>query len=812
MKISYNWLKDFIKTDLSPEEIGKLLTSSGLEVEAIEPFETVKGGLKGVVIAKVLTCEQHPNADKLRVTTVDNGTGNPVPVVCGAPNVAAGQTVIMATVGSVLYPVGSEEPLKIAKAKIRGEVSEGMLCAEDELGLGVSHAGILVLDTDLPVGTPASEYFKIENDYVFEIGLTPNRADAASHLGVARDLKALISKEVNLPVVKNLTSNSSASVVIDIKDTKACPRYTGVVIKGLKVEKSPEWLQNRLKAIGVNPINNVVDATNYVLHDLGQPLHAFDLSKITSGKVAIQTLAEGTPFVTLDGTERKLKASDLVICNDNEPMCLAGVFGGKESGVSEATVDIFLESAYFNPDVVRKTSQVHALKTDSSFRFERGTDPNMPLFALKRAAELIIDVAGGAVASEFYDVYPEKIQNFEVTVDYQRIRDLIGVEVSDSEITQILTNLEIQISFENGTQKVLSVPPYRVDVTREADIAEDILRIVGFDKISLSPYLGTEFLADHDENSRDHVYEQIGDLLSANGFYEVVTNSLTKPEYWAKLNEINSEENVEILNKLSEELGVMRQTLLFSGLEVISHNINRRQKDVKIFDLGKIYKKLSANEKDINGTGYSEKYSLGIFLTGNKYAESWMAKSETVSFYDALAPVQAVFERFNVKNLKLTPISNGIYAQGVEIFANGKVLAKVGAVQANILKKMDIKQAVWFADIDIDTLLKIYRKEYKFAEVPKFPEVRRDLSLVLDKKVSFAEVKEVALKTDKELIKNVNIFDVYEGDKIEDGKKSYSVSFAMQHADRTLTDEEINKVFNNLITNFESKLGAVIRK
>lgn len=804
MKISYNWLKDFIKTDLSAEEIGSLLTSSGLEVEGIEAFETVKGGLRGVVIAQVLTCVQHPNADKLRVTTVDIGNGTPIPVVCGAPNVAAGQKVLLATVGATLYPIGSDEPLKIAKAKIRGEVSEGMICAEDELGLGISHDGIMVLDTPLPIGTPTADYLKIENDFVFEIGLTPNRADAASHLGVARDLRALINKEVSKPTLKNIKPELSHKIAIEIKDTKACPRYTGVIITGLKVEKSPEWLQNRLKAIGVNPINNIVDATNYVLHDLGQPLHAFDLSKITSGKVLIQTLPENTPFITLDGIERKLKSTDLVICNNNEPMCLAGVFGGKESGVSETTTQIFLESAYFSPDVVRKTSQIHGLKTDSSFRFERGTDPNMPLFALKRASELIIDIAGGSIASEYIDVYAEPISHHTVQVDYQRIRDLIGIEVSDSEINSILENLEIGIKANEGSKKTLSVPPYRVDVTREADIAEEVLRIHGFDKIQLAPFLGTQFLAEHEENSRDHIYEQIGDLLSANGFYEIVTNSLTKPEYWSKNKAFNSEENVEILNKLSEELGVMRPTLLFSGLEVIGHNINRRQKDLKLFDLGKSYKKVEGK--------YQEKYNLAIFYTGNKYPESWLTKSEPSSFYDILAPVQMLLERFNLKVQKLIPISNDVFSQGVSILANGKEVATIGSIQGNILKKQDIKQNVWFADLDMDLILKIYRKEYKFNEVPKFPEVRRDLSLVLDKKISFAEVKEVALKTDKELIKSVNVFDVYEGDKIEASQKSYSVSFAMQHTDRTLTDEEINKVFNKLIENFESKLSAIIRR
>lgn len=804
MKISYNWLKNFINTDLSAEEIGKLLTSSGLEVESIEPIETIKGGLKGVIIAQVLTCEPHPNADKLRVTTVDTGSGVPIPVVCGAPNVAAGQKVLLATVGSTLYPVGSEEPLKISKAKIRGEVSEGMLCAEDELGIGVSHDGIMVLDTELPIGTPATEYLNIETDFVIEIGLTPNRADAASHLGVARDLKALTGVTVTLPLLKNNKVNASENIKIDVKDINACPRYTGVIIKDLQVGKSPEWLQNRLKAIGVNPINNVVDATNYVLHDLGQPLHAFDLSKITTGNVVVQYLPENTIFTTLDGVERKLKSTDLVICNGDEPMCLAGVFGGKDSGVSDHTTSIFLESAYFNPDVVRKASQVHGLKTDSSFRFERGTDPNMPLFALQRAAELIADIANGTIASAYIDLYPEKIQNFEVHADYQRIRDLIGINIGDERITQILQSLDIQIIEENGYKKILSVPPYRVDVSREADIAEEILRIHGFDKIELAPFLGTEFLASHDENSRDHIYEQVGDLLSANGYFEIVTNSLTKPEHWTKIEEFNNDENVEILNKLSEELGVMRQTLLFSGLEVISHNINRRQKDLKLFDLGKTYKKKEGK--------YAEKYNLGIFLTGNKYAESWMAKSEPVSFYDALAPVQMLLERFNLKAQKLVPLSSGIYSQAVTIVANGKEVAKVGTVQAAVLKKMDIKQEVWFADIDIDLVLKAYKKEYKFTEVPKYPEVRRDLSLVLDKKISFTEVKELAFKTDKELIKNVNVFDIYEGDKIEAGKKSYSVSFAMQHSDRTLTEDEIQRTFNKLIENYESKLGALIRK
>jgi phenylalanyl-tRNA synthetase beta chain len=651
MKISYKWLKELIDITETPEETGRLLTGTGLEVESIEEIESIKGGLQGVVIGEVLTCEKHPEADRLKNTTVDVGEENPLSIVCGAPNVAAGQKVIVAKVGAVLYPTGSEQPLVLKKSKIRGSLSEGMICAEDELGLGTSHDGILVLETTLPNGTPASEYFGISSDYLIEIGLTPNRADAASHYGVARDLKAVLNRPISLPSVDGFTvNNENLPVQVEVRNQEACPRYTGLTISGIKVGDSPEWLKQRLQTIGIRSINNIVDITNYICHELGQPMHAFDADKITGKKVIVTTVPAGTPFVTLDGIERKISDSDLMICNEGtngnpEPMCIAGVFGGLTSGVSNETTSIFLESAYFSPIWVRKTAQRFSLKTDSSFRFERGTDPNMPLFALKRAALLIQEIAGGSVSSQITDIYPEPIQDFRVPMRYRNIDRLIGKSLDKNLIRNILNSLDIQTEDENETSFTAIVPPYRVDVQREADVIEEILRIYGFGQVELSESLSSDYLSDFPVNDPEKLKLRVSELLAANGFNEMINNSLTKPEYQASLGEALVGNPVKILNYLSEDLSVMRQTLLFSGLEVIAYNSNRRQRDLKLFEFGKTYHLL--NEK------YVEKERLSVFVTGAIQQESWLEKARETVFHDLAAFVSQVLSAMKIRDFQI---------------------------------------------------------------------------------------------------------------------------------------------------------------
>lgn len=803
MKISYNWLKDYIALDISPKATGDLLTQSGLEVESIEEHETIKGGLKGLVIGEVLTCEKHPDADKLSVTTVDIGADAPSPIVCGAPNVAKGQKVIVATIGTTLYPEG-HEPFKIKKAKIRGEVSEGMICAEDEIGLGTSHDGILVLDTTLPNGTPAADYFNISTDYIFEIGLTPNRADATSHVGVARDLKALLHKEVSMPDVTGFKIDSNTSPVsVDVQNSEACPRYSGLTIEGVTVKESPSWLKEKLTAIGLSPINNIVDITNFVLHELGQPLHAFDADKIVSKKVVIKTLAEKTPFTTLDEVERKLSAQDLMICDGDTPMCIAGVFGGLDSGVSDATQNIFLESAYFSPDWIRKTAQTHALKTDASFRFERGTDPNMVITALKRAALLIQELAGGKITSDITDVYPSEIKGFVVDASVSRINQLIGVEIPKAKIVEILESLDITVTADNGDALTLNVPPYRVDVQREADIVEEVLRIYGFDNVPLNDHLGTDYLADFPEKDKEKTISMISNILSDNGFNEIMNNSLTSSKYAALVDEVNESENVVILNKLSEDLDVMRQTSLFSGLESIVHNINRRQKNLKFYEFGKTYHKL--------GEDYKERNFLSLFVTGDQADESWLQPSEKSSLFELKQALSLIESKLGI-TLSLQTAKRSYYSQSVEVLAGSRVVGTLGKVASKLLKKMEIEQEVFFAELDFNVLNKKYSDAMVYQPISKYPEVRRDLSLVLDKRVTFADIANEAKKVERRLLKDINVFDVYEGEHIEEGKKSYSVSFILQDFENTLTDKQIDKTMNKLISTFEKELGALIRK
>jgi phenylalanyl-tRNA synthetase beta chain len=804
MKISYNWLKQYIQVDESAQEIANLLTRSGLEVEHVEQVEFIKGGLEGIVIGEVLTCKKHPEADKLSLTTVDIGNGSVVPIVCGASNVAAGQKVIVAMVGSTLYP-SAGEPLKIKKAKIRGEVSEGMICAEDEIGIGTSHAGIMVLSTDLPNGTPAAKYFNLEPDYVLEIGLTPNRADAASHIGVVRDLKALLHRQYQLPSVENFrVHQKSAPIEVIVENTEAAPRYSGVTISNLTVRDSPDWLKKRLESIGLTPINNVVDVTNFVLHELGQPLHAFDAAKITGNKVIVKTLPLGTPFVTLDGQERKLYDTDLMICNSEEPMCIAGVFGGINSGVTSQTKAIFLESACFNPVYIRKTSQKHGLKTDASFRFERGTDPNITVYALKRAALLIGEVAGGVVSSEIVDIYPQPVANFAVNLHYKNVNRLIGKALDKDTIKSILNNLDIQIIDETVQALQLSIPPYRVDVQREVDVIEEILRIYGYDNIEIPDRLHADYLAEFPSVDKNKLQYKITALLSDNGYYEIITNSLTKAVYTEKFAFVATGQNVEILNKLSEDLGVMRQTLLFSGLEVMAYNINRRQKELKLFEFGTTYYKAEGK--------YVEKNRLALFLAGDKQAESWQQKSKSVNFHDLLSTVQKLLQRMHVKNIESKDTELAIFSYGLCYKINNRDVVNVGLLQPSICKFMDMKGQVFYADIDWDYLVKQYSGNLEVAEVPKYPEVRRDLSLVIDKNISFRTIRQLAMASERRLLKSINVFDVYEGENIGKEKKSYSVSFVLQDENATLTDVVIDKTMQRLMQVFEKELNAVIRK
>ncbi|MCS4436008.1 phenylalanine--tRNA ligase subunit beta [Aquiflexum gelatinilyticum] len=803
MKISINRLKDFIALDHSPKEIASLLTGSGLEVEGIERFESIRGGLEGVVIGEVLTCERHPNADKLSLTTVDVG-GEIVPIVCGAPNVAKGQKVVVAKEGSVLYPV-SGDPLEIKKAKIRGEVSQGMICAEDEIGIGHSHAGIMVLDTDLPNGTPASQYFEVVSDHVLEIGLTPNRADAASHLGVARDLKALLKREICLPSVDQFKiDNNKRSIPVEVESAIDCPRYSGLTISNIQVGPSPNWLQNYLRALDLEPINNIVDITNFILHDLGQPLHAFDADKIEGGKIIVKKLPKETSFVTLDDKERKLSGEELMICDQKGGLCIAGVFGGKGSGVSDSTTTIFLESAYFSPDIIRKGSQFHGLKTDASFRFERGTDPNMPVYALKRAAMLIKEIAGGEISSDIIDLYPHPVSDLSIEVTYANIRRLIGKELAKEEIKTTLENLDIKILSESETGFTVSVKPYRVDVTREADVIEEILRIHGFDNVPLSENLKADYLAEHPAKDLNKLQYRLSEILSGLGYFEIITNSLTKPIYAEKSGFLEVNKNVEILNKLSEDLGVMRQSLLFSGLEVMSHNINRRQKDLKLFEFGTVYFK--------EESGYREEKRLAIYLTGDRAAESWLAPSKSVSFPDIYAVVELILEKMGIDNSEVQIVHEAPFDYALQINLGTKELGIIGLVQEEIGKFAEVRQEVFFADLNWDLITKKSKGLKKYGEISKFPEVRRDLSLVIDKKVTFDQIKKVANKAGGNLLQKVGVFDVYQGDKIESGKKAYALSFYLQDNEQTLTDKVIDKAMSRLIESFEKEVGALIRK
>ncbi|PZR20841.1 MAG: phenylalanine--tRNA ligase subunit beta [Flavobacterium psychrophilum] len=807
MRISYNWLKQFIKLDWKSEETAALLTDLGLEVEGVDKFESLKGGLEGVVVGHVLTCVQHPNADRLRITTVDLGDGTPVQIVCGAPNVAVGQKVPVATIGTTLYDKEGNA-FQIKKGKIRGEDSHGMICAEDELGLGEGHDGILVLDEDLKPGTPASKIFNIESDEVFEIGLTPNRADAMSHWGVARDLRAGLSQknvhtELITPSVSNFrVDKRTLKMDIKVEDNKLAPRYCGVTISGITVKPSPAWLQNRLKSIGLTPKNNIVDVTNYVLHELGQPLHAFDASKIKGNKVIVKTVPAGTKFTTLDDVERTLHEEDLMICDEAGPMCIAGVFGGKNSGVTEGTSSIFLESAYFNPVSVRKTAKRHGLSTDASFRFERGIDPTITEYALKRAALLIQETAGGEITSDITDIYPKKIEDNSVVVNFANVSRVIGQELSKETIKKILVSLDIKINTMSDAGLGLVVPAYRVDVTREIDVIEEILRVYGYNNISFTQKLNAS-ISNSARNEDYKLQNIIGAQMVSLGFNEMMANSLTTPDYIKLSENLKEEFNVMMLNPLSSDLSAMRQSLLFSALEAVSFNINRKRADLKLFEFGKTYHKLPS--------GYDENKHLTLTVTGSRLAESWSYTQKPVDFFMFKGYINLVLTRLGIAKIQTQPVTNDIFAEGIVLAVGTETIVEFGTIKKSVLKHFDIKQDVFFADFNWGAIIKLVTGKIKYVEISKFPEVRRDLALLVDQNVSFESIYTVAKQTEKSLLKDISLFDVYEGNNLPEGKKSYAVSFMLQDSSKTLTDEQIDKIMGKIRQNLEKETGAQLR-
>ncbi|MEW5675223.1 phenylalanine--tRNA ligase subunit beta [Flavobacterium enshiense] len=808
MRISYNWLKQFIKLDWNSEDTSALLTDLGLEVEGVDKYESLKGGLEGVVVGHVLTCVQHSNADKLRVTTVDIGAEAPVQIVCGAPNVAVGQKVPVATIGTKLYDKEGNA-FEIKKGKIRGEESHGMICAEDELGLGEGHDGIMVLDEKLVPGTPASKVFNIETDEVFEIGLTPNRADAMSHWGVARDLRAgLIQKGINHSelmtpsVSKFKVEKRTLKIDVKVEDSKLAPRYCGVTISGITVKPSPNWLQNRLKAIGLTPKNNIVDVTNYVLHELGQPLHAFDAAKIKGNKVIVKTVPAGTKFFTLDEVERTLHEEDLMICDENGPMCIAGVFGGKNSGVTENTTAIFLESAYFNPVSIRKTAKRHTLSTDASFRFERGIDPTITEYALKRAALLIQEVAGGEITSDPVDLYPKKIEDFSVLLNFNNVNKIIGQEIPKETIKKILVSLDIKVNSVSDAGLGLTIPAYRVDVQREIDVIEEILRIYGYNNINFT----TKLNASISNSSRTEDYKIqniIANQLVSQGFNEMMANSLTSPEYVKLSDKLKEEFNVLMLNPLSSDLSAMRQSLLFSGLEAVSYNVNRKNSDLKLFEFGKSYHKMPS--------GCDEIKHLTLFVTGNRLMESWTTAEKPSDFFLFKGYINAILSRLGLEKTVSQPLENDVFAEGIGYSIGKETIVEFGTVKKSILKHFDIKQEVLFADFNWGEILKLLSTKIKFTDIPKYPEVRRDLALLVDATVQFEQIYTIAKQSEKSLLKNVNLFDVYEGNNLPEGKKSYAVSFTLQDNSKTLTDAQIDKIMSKLQQNFEKEIGATLR-
>ncbi|MCX2584629.1 phenylalanine--tRNA ligase subunit beta [Pedobacter sp. MR22-3] len=799
MKISYNWLKQFVQLNKTPQELSLILTDIGLEVESVDKVQPVVGGLEGLVIGEVLTCMTHPNADRLRITTVNIGGKENLQIVCGAPNVGAGQKVVVAPVGTTVYPLEGE-PFKIKESKIRGEVSQGMICAEDEIGLGKSHDGIMVLAEDTEIGIRAKDHFKMDDDFVFEIGLTPNRADAASHLGVARDLAAYFRSDYEMPDLSAFkTDNENLVIPVEVEDMDACPRYSSVTISGVTVAASPDWLKDKLKVIGLRSVNNVVDITNYVLHGLGQPLHAFDADKIAGGRVIVKKVAEGTPFVTLDDAERKLSADDLMICNTEAPMCIAGVFGGKTSGVDADTKNIFLESAYFNSVSVRKTAKRHGLKTDASFRFERGTDPEITVTALKYAAILIKELAGGEISSSVSDIYPEPIRPFEFEVSYTNINQLIGAQIPAAEIKHIITALGITATSTSDDTLALRVPSFKVDVTRECDITEEVLRIYGYNNIEIPSKVNAS-LSYSVKPEKENTQNVIADVLTANGYAEIMCNSLTKSAYSKQ-----PDEAVFILNPLSSDLNVMRQELLMPALESVAYNQNRKNADVKFYEFGKTYHLI--NER------YVERQRLLLLISGAKQSEQWNHHAKPATFYNLKAAVDGIISRLGISGYQTDTLNDVHFAYGIKYFRGDKAIVSFGAATKADRKLADVHAEVFYADFDWAAILDIVKKnKIVNKELSKYPQVRRDLSLLIDQAVTFDTLKGIAFKTDKKLIKEVGVFDVYVGDKLPEGKKSYALNFILQDEEQTLTDKQIESTMQKLIANLTQQAGAEIRK
>lgn len=820
MNISYNWLKEYVNFDLTPDEVAAALTSIGLETGDVEEVQSIKGGLEGLVIGKVLTCEPHPNSDHMHITTVNLGQGDPVQIVCGAANVAAGQKVVVATLGTKLYD--GDECFTIKKSKLRGVESNGMICAEDEIGIGTSHEGIIVLPEDVVPGTLAKDYYNIKSDYVLEVDITPNRSDACSHYGVARDLYAWLIQNGRQATLKRPSvdafkvDNHDMNIDIVVENTEACPRYAGVAIKNVTVKESPEWLQNKLRLIGVRPINNIVDITNYILHAYGQPMHCFDADKIKGGKIVVKTCPEGTKFVTLDEVERKLSDRDLMICNAEEPMCIAGVFGGLDSGTTETTKDVFLESAYFHPTWVRKTARRHGLSTDSSFRFERGIDPNGTIYALKEAALLVKELAGGEIASEIKDNYPAPIADFPVELSYEYTNALIGKVIPAETIKSIVTSLEMKITGETPEGLSLLVPAYRVDVQRPCDVVEDILRIYGYNNVEIPTSVKSSLSVKGDVDKSVKLQNLVSEQLVGCGFNEIMNNSLTAATYYEGLETYKPENLVQLMNPLSNDLNVMRATLLFGGLESIQHNANRKNADLKFFEFGNCYH-FNAEKKNPEKVlaAYSEELHLGLWITGKRVSNSWAHPDENTSVYELKAYVLNIFRRLGVNfgGLVFGNLTDDIYSVAISVHTRGgKLLATFGVLHKKIQKAFDIDNEVYYADLNWKELMKaIKNNTVAYKEISKFPAVKRDLALLIDKKVQFAEIEKIAYETDKKLLKSVELFDVYEGKNLEAGKKSYAVSFMLQDENATLNDKQIDKVMQKLIANLQNKLDAKLR-
>ncbi len=820
MNISYKWLKEYVDFELTPQEVCDALTSEGLEVDALEEVQSIKGGLKGLYVGKVLTCDVHPDSDHLHVTTVDLGRETPSQIVCGAPNVAAGQKVIVADIGCVLYDGDKEFVIK--KSKLRGVESYGMICAEDEIGVGNSHDGIIVLPEDAPVGQPAAEYYNLESDWLIEVDITANRADALSHWGVARDLYAwLVQNGYNTSLHRPsddafAVDNNDLPVDVTIENTEACKRYACVSLSGCEVKESPEWLQNKLRVIGLRPINNIVDITNYIMMAYGQPLHCFDADMVKGHHIIVKTMPEGTPFVTLDGEEHKLSERDLAICNTDEPMCIAGVFGGKGSGTYDTTCNVVLESAYFHPTWIRKSARRHGLSTDASFRFERGIDPNGVIYALKQAALLCKELAGGKISMEIKDVYPEPIGDFKVELEYDYVNRLTGKNIPAATVKSIVQSLEMKIDAENETGLSLSVPPYRVDVQRPCDVVEDILRVYGYNNVEIPSQLKSSLVVKGDEDKKHKLEEIVSEQLVGCGFNEILNNSLTKAAYYEGLNRYEAENCVRIMNPLSSDLNVMRQSLLFGGLESIAYNANRKNPDLRFFEFGNVYNfSKEKHNPEMPMAAYKEECHLGLWVTGKRVKGSWAHPDEDSSFYELKAYVDNILRRIGLNSgtVVMHGSDNNIFSKGIAIEnRGGKLLVEMGVVSKSLLKASGIDAPVYYADLNWSALAKAVRKnKVEYKEISKYPPVSRDLALLLDKSVDFAQIEQIAYQTEKKLLKNVELFDVYEGKNLPEGKKSYAVNFILQDEGKTLNDKQIDAVMNKLISNIRGKLGAELR-